>query len=452
MGLAGNLFGIAGIGIAVRADAHIFGQEVQHIVLAHDEEDAAGTGFGADEHFGGSFGIVGGVQQLFGNVSQGLAHDLGPQAAVGIEQTGLSPLGVEIMGADTLDDLLTAGALEEIHHRSAAAFLAPLGAADGQAGAGSDEGIHISSDIDAFSPGLFQNGPYFGSAAVNLVIVNFQMRHVHMDTRGAAHAEQLLDGGIDLQAFVAHMAGNKAVKLFDHLAQLPQFFGRGKKAGRIFQTQRQTPGTILQIFPQQGLHLLQLFGGHLSILVADDTGAQAAVTHQNGLVDRHLVLGSFEPLDKIVKGGAVPVVVAVQLAGGTAQPLGQRGEGAVAALTADLGGHALEQLGSAAAVPQKGGVRMGMGVNEAGRNHQASCIQFFCGLQILQVADVGDDAVLDGHICFITGGTGAVDDRAAANDQILHKKSSFLVESSYLNYYNGFLRCVQHKKARHSAE
>ena len=455
VGLAGNLFGIAGIGIAVRADAHILRQEVQHILLAHDEEDAAGTGLGAFQNHRCRLGIVGGVQQLFGNIPQGLAHDLGPQAAVGIEQAGFGTFGVEVMAADALDDLLTAGACQKVHHCLAAALLAPLGAADGQAGAGGDEGIHIGGDVDALGPGLFQNGPHFGGAAVNLVIVHLQVGHVNVNARGAAHAEQLFDGFVDVQAFVAHMAGNKAVKLLDHLAQLPQLFGRGKEAGGIFQTKGQAPGAVLQISPQQCLHLLQLFGGHLTVFVADGTGAQTAVTHQNGLVDGHLVAALLKFFHEIVEGFKIPAALGgiLQIGRGLCHPLGQSGEGAGATLTADLGGHTLIQLGSAAAVPAESGVRVGMGVDEAGRNDQAGCIQFLCSLQILQIADVGDDAILDGNICFITGGTGTVDDRAAANDQILHKKSSFFsVENSYLNYYNGFWGCVQYEKARHSAE
>ena len=256
---------------------------------------------------------------------------------------------------------------------------------------------------------------------MHLVIVHLQVRHVNVNPRSSADGKHFLNGGVDLQTLVAHMAGDQTVKFLDHLAQLPQLLRTGEKAGRIFQAQGQAPGAILQILPQKRLHLLQFFSGHLPVLIADGSRPQAAVAHQNGLVDRHLIVGSLEFLYKRVKGLAIPVVLFTQIGRGLFHAFGQRREGAGAALTGHLGGDALIQLGSTAAVPQERCVGMGMGVDEAGGNHQTGSIQHLLGLQPAQIAHRGDFSVLYCHICLKSGLAGAVNDRAAANDNIFHK-------------------------------
>ena len=103
--------------------------------------------------------------------------------------------------------------------------------------------------------------------------------------------------------------------------------------------------------------------------------------------------------------------------------LRQGREGRKAALAADLGGHALIELGRAAAVQQEGGVGMAMGVEKARRHHQPGCIQLPGGLFTGKIADGTDPAVLYGHIRPKSRLAGAVYDQSAANDDIVHEIS-----------------------------
>ncbi len=65
---------------------------------------------------------------------------------------------------------------------------------------------------------------------------------------------------------------------------------------------------------------------------------------------------------------------------------------------------------------------MRMGVDEAGGYRQTGGVQLLLCGAAPQVTDGGDMSVSDGHVGGITGLAGAVDDRAAANDEIFHNQ------------------------------
>ena len=80
------------------------------------------------------------------------------------------------------------------------------------------------------------------------------------------------------------------------------------------------------------------------------------------------------------------------------------------------------QRGLGGPVPEQLHIKMGVGINKARCHHPALGVDLGQGFAVHH-ADRRDLAVLHGHITQIARRAGAIDNAAAANDQIKHRSS-----------------------------
>ena len=172
-----------------------------------------------------------------------------------------------------------------------------------------------------------------------------------------------------------------------HLRQLP---GGGVAARGIDQAAADAEGALLHGPRGQTAHLLHLFRGGRLYGVAHNGFTQGAVTHQGGRIDAGP--GLFRR-GQIVRHGGIP-------AGG------RHGAAAVAAY---IGGDALQDAAFRRGAAQKGAVAVGMDIDKAGSEIQASGVHSLRGFAG-QLSQGGDTAVLYRQIAVKPGRAGAVHD------------------------------------------
>ena len=144
--------------------------------------------------------------------------------------------------------------------------------------------------------------------------------------------------------------------------------------------------------------------------------AQIDVARQR--LEKVEVLGEGFPLpgNALVQGGAGDVFDAFhQFDQAVAVADVHRGE-ADAAIAHDGGGHTVPAGRRKVLVPGGLAVVVGVDIDEAGRNEQALGIDLAMPAAG-HLADLGDPAVVDGHVGLARRAAAAVDDRAAANDE-----------------------------------
>ena len=85
----------------------------------------------------------------------------------------------------------------------------------------------------------------------------------------------------------------------------------------------------------------------------------------------------------------------------------------------DLGGHALAYLALGPGIDRQREVGMGLDVDEARRHGKAVCVDDLGGCVIDARTDSGNAAVADGDIAGLAGGSGAVEEKTAADQDVM---------------------------------
>ena len=151
---------------------------------------------------------------------------------------------------------------------------------------------------------------------------------------------------------------------------------------------------------------------------------------RNVASDVHRVFASRQPVEIIGEGLPIPVQSFIKDDAGDFLDsfhqldqrllmLGQHGGKTNAAIAANRGGHAMREAGVEPVVPQKLAVIMGVDVDKAGGDNRASGVDHFARIA-RNGADLDDQAVLDRDVRRIASCTRAIDNRAAADNQIKH--------------------------------
>ena len=222
-----------------------------------------------------------------------------------------------------------------------------------------------------------------------------------------------------VQPLAAHVAGHCAAVLFHRARQEAELTGVGKAARGVLQPQRHAPGALAQVFVQQAIHFFQFRFCGRTVIGSDHAFPQAAVAHQQRLVDRHAAFFPVKPVQKLTERGAAPAARLFFTL--------RIWEGAGAAVAGDLRGDALEQLGRAAVVLQEHGIRMGMGIYKAGRHGEPPGIEHPVRRARGQTgSDRRYHAVLYFHVRLKARPARAVQHRAAPNQQSVHRKPPFI--------------------------
>ena len=73
-------------------------------------------------------------------------------------------------------------------------------------------------------------------------------------------------------------------------------------------------------------------------------------------------------------------------------------------------------------IPRDLAVEVRVDVDESGRDQETLGVDLLAA-EIVDLADGGDDAVVDGDICQSGSGAGAVDDLSVADNEIVHVSS-----------------------------
>ncbi len=86
----------------------------------------------------------------------------------------------------------------------------------------------------------------------------------------------------------------------------------------------------------------------------------------------------------------------------------------------DLGGDALAHLAFGLGIDRQREIRMRLDVDKAGRDRETRHVDFAMGLA-RRIAEGGNAAVGNGEVAALSGPPAAVVERAAAQDQVVHR-------------------------------
>ena len=200
-------------------------------------------------------------------------------------------------------------------------------------------------------------------------------------------------------------------------ADLDHFLRAGGARRRVGQPGGHADGAGLQRLFHPRAHDGDLGRRSLAFQVRHRGHAQRDVAQQHGAVGRRRLLA--QGLQIIaVAFVAEPAAVAVQQVQRRHHARRARRQ-RDAAVAGDHGGDALADLRRHGAVGQHGAVVMGMGVDEARRQHQAARVDLGAPARAGQVAHADDAAVIDGHVALETRRARAVDDLGAPDQQVM---------------------------------
>ena len=149
--------------------------------------------------------------------------------------------------------------------------------------------------------------------------------------------------------------------------QRNQLFRLGIGRGRIFQRSRETHGAVLHGFADKPLHLLELRGRGLLVVIPEHHAAHLRRANVIGNVDAYAL--SFEPREVLAEGAPVRLNMQMLITGAVCADhrLIQRRGGS--ALARNLRGDALIDLRGQPRIHKDRQLGLAEHVNEARRNH-----------------------------------------------------------------------------------
>ena len=246
-----------------------------------------------------------------------------------------------------------------------------------------------------------------------------EVHDLDVHAAGLGDRDRLLDRFQDLARFVAQMREVAGIVPLDHVAERDHLVGlrvgarRGEQAGR--EPERAGRERLLE----QCGHGRELVRRRRAVRHAHDHQAQRVVADQHagvhgGRRKRVEIIGKRGlPKRQPRRAGAEIVAEELDLAG-------QRRRDREAAMADDLRGDPLAHLALGLGIDRQREVGMGLDVDEAGRDHEACRVDHLGGVAANVSPDGGDAAVADREIARLAGGAAAVEQQAAADENVVH--------------------------------
>ncbi len=222
----------------------------------------------------------------------------------------------------------------------------------------------------------------------------FEVGNDHRGLRMPADLERLVHGVQHRLEFAAQMGGIDRAKRCQLFGQLHHFIGRCRERAGVGKAGGQAQGTSLEAFAQLLAHGRNFIRRSGAKQVVEVVAAQRGVAHQRGDVQRGV---------RRLHRRTVIAECWINKRRGTAEQVHRvrwiaaqaHRRGADPAVADDHRGHALAELGQHLRLTDHHRVVVGVHVDETGRQHAASSVDFFGGTGIVQVADALDAAIAE---------------------------------------------------------
>jgi hypothetical protein len=278
-------------------------------------------------------------------------------------------------------------------------------------------GILVAIDRDAGFAGAVQALEKLAGAAPIIEARELHMHDLHMNPRRAPDGDRLVERVEHRVRLVAQMGEIAPAFRLHDLRQRDHLVGGGKSAGRREKAGRETIRSRVERLGQKRRHCLEFLARGVAIGEAHDHQPQCVVADQ-----RHDIGGSrrkaVEVIGKALIDEAEPRRARREVIAQQGRFARQHRRAGIAAMADDFGGDALADLALRLGIERQGPVGMRLDVDKARRDHQAARIDHPRRLACDLRRDRGNAAIHDGDIGRHGGRAAAVDDIAAANDNV----------------------------------
>ena len=258
-------------------------------------------------------------------------------------------------------------------------------------------GILIDGGIDAAGARFVHEPQRLHALSPVLRADDLVMGHLSRQAAFLADFDRLAHAVQDVRRFIAHVGDVDSAHLPRHLRELDHLGGRRERAGDVEETRAQPERTIFHALPHERAHLLELVGRGLPIdrthhPIADRSLADEAGEVRRDVRRRHAIEKRAERDRRR-----------------SIRPFDERRD-ALADIV--VGGRHVEDAAA----------RVGVNVDEPGRNRLAGGVDDPRRRRIDPPADPGNRVAANGDVASIPGAAGAVDDPAVLDDQIVRRR------------------------------
>ena len=352
------------------------------------------------------------LQRNQAGILNGADHD-------GVGAGNFLPFVVPIFGRSEhvfADALTGRGIFQALDQFCVAAIVRPWRNEGGEIVVPGGVGVGVGADIGSGGAGGVDLGDDFGHASPVIFAGDLDVPDFDGDVSLAADAKSFVDGFENRVALVAHVGGVDAAKLSGFGGERDQFFGLRVGGWRVFERGGDADCAIFHGLAHERLHLLELRGSGLLVVVAEHHAADLRGADIAREIDAHALL--FEAREILAEGAPVGSDLEMLKAAaiGLNDRVVERSDGA--AFAGDFGGDALINFRGQARVDEDGQFRLAEHVDETGRNDFAGRVDGALARGGGEIADGGDFSVADAEVSGIPGGTGAVDDVAIGDDEV----------------------------------
>ena len=238
------------------------------------------------------------------------------------------------------------------------------------------------------------------------------MKEMNRRARLFADRDRLADGVRVRAVHGAGMIREDAAHLGRRLHDGREFFGAHVDVGHVAHPGRHAHRALAHRLANEFTHLIQFVPGRRTILVAHDVRPYTPGTHVGGDIDRYADF--LHVVEELAEGFPFAEQLVRQL---VLPPATERAHGF--GLAVNLGREALQGKGrSMAPVEQAEGLRVAVHVDKAGRDVKTARVDRAGGVAV-DFADRDDPVASNGDVGDHARGTAAVEDRAAANHEVV---------------------------------
>ncbi len=249
------------------------------------------------------------------------------------------------------------------------------------------------------------------------------MHDLDVHAAGLGDVDRLRERLEYLVRFIAQMREIAGIVAFEHVAKRDHLWRFGVGAGRGEEAGREPERAGNEGILEQRDHGVELARGRRAALHAHDHQAQRIVADQHAGIDRGRgkaveILRERRLLERQPwRAGTEVIAQQCDLA-----RQGRRDR--EAAVADDLGGDALANLALGLGIDRQREVGMGLDIDEAGRHRQALGIDHL-GCRAFEIRRNGvDAATADGDVAPPAGRAGAVEQQAAADQDVVGRNAS----------------------------
>ena len=164
-------------------------------------------------------------------------------------------------------------------------------------------GVGVGGDVGAGGAGGVDLGNDFGHASPVVFARDFDVPDLDGNVRFAADAQGFVDGFENRVALVAHVRRVDAAELAGLGGEGDQFLGLRVGSGRVFERSGDADGAVFHGIAHERLHLLELRGSGLVVVVTEHHAADLRGADIAGEVDAHALL--FEAREILAEGAPV---------------------------------------------------------------------------------------------------------------------------------------------------